>query len=54
MFVCSAQFACLVWSPSEERLLYIAEKKRAGPSANDGSGSSAVLEEEVSKICILA
>ncbi|XP_060788178.1 S9 family peptidase isoform X2 [Neoarius graeffei] len=38
-------FACLVWSPCEEKLLYVAEKKRAGPSAND-SGSLGVLEED--------
>ncbi|XP_058246617.1 S9 family peptidase [Hemibagrus wyckioides] len=40
-----AQFACLAWSPCEERVLYIAEKKTAGPSASN-SGSLTVLEEE--------
>lgn len=46
--MCLAQFACLVWSPCEEKLLYVAEKRRAGPSAND-SGSLGVLEEDVSR-----
>ncbi|XP_053481385.1 S9 family peptidase isoform X1 [Ictalurus furcatus] len=45
VFVYLAHFACLVWSPCEGRLLYIAEKRREGSSAND-SGSLSVLEEE--------
>lgn len=49
VFVYLAQFACLEWSPCEERLLYVAEKKRAGPSASD-SGSLGVLEEEVCRL----
>lgn len=49
VFVYLAHFACLVWSPCEGRLLYIAEKRREGSSAND-SGSLSVLEEEVSRL----
>ncbi|KAI4874556.1 hypothetical protein NFI96_029031 [Prochilodus magdalenae] len=45
-----AQFACLAWSPCEEKLLYVAEKKRVGPSAQASSSSESrglvVLEEE--------
>uniref|UniRef100_A0AAR2IPU7 acylaminoacyl-peptidase n=1 Tax=Pygocentrus nattereri TaxID=42514 RepID=A0AAR2IPU7_PYGNA len=48
-----AQFACLAWSPCEDKLLYVAEKKRVGPlaqasflSANESRGL-VVLEEEV-------
>ncbi|XP_036434657.1 S9 family peptidase isoform X1 [Colossoma macropomum] len=47
-----AQFACLAWSPCEDKLLYVAEKKRVGPlaqasfsSANESRGL-VVLEEE--------
>ncbi|KAI5610310.1 acylamino-acid-releasing enzyme, partial [Silurus asotus] len=46
-----AQFASLVWSPCEEHLLYIAEKKRAGLSEKD-SGSLGVLEEEDKNIYV--
>uniref|UniRef100_A0AAR2JHA0 acylaminoacyl-peptidase n=1 Tax=Pygocentrus nattereri TaxID=42514 RepID=A0AAR2JHA0_PYGNA len=52
MLVCAAQFACLAWSPCEDKLLYVAEKKRVGPlaqasflSANESRGL-VVLEEE--------
>uniref|UniRef100_A0A4W4FEX6 acylaminoacyl-peptidase n=1 Tax=Electrophorus electricus TaxID=8005 RepID=A0A4W4FEX6_ELEEL len=45
-----AQFACLAWSPCEERLLYVAEKKRLRSSAQPSSASddadSMVFEEE--------
>uniref|UniRef100_A0A8B9JGE6 acylaminoacyl-peptidase n=1 Tax=Astyanax mexicanus TaxID=7994 RepID=A0A8B9JGE6_ASTMX len=47
-----AQFACLAWSPCEEKLLYVAEKKRVGssekasPSSANQSGELIVLEEE--------
>ncbi|XP_076845765.1 acylamino-acid-releasing enzyme isoform X2 [Brachyhypopomus gauderio] len=44
------QFACLAWSPCEDRLLYVAEKKRPGPSAQPTSSSDdaglMVFEEE--------
>ncbi|KAK1801146.1 hypothetical protein P4O66_022848 [Electrophorus voltai] len=45
-----AQFACLAWSPCEEKLLYVAEKKRLRSSAQPSSASddadSMVFEEE--------
>ncbi|XP_072537680.1 acylamino-acid-releasing enzyme isoform X2 [Salminus brasiliensis] len=45
-------FACLAWSPCEEKLLYVAEKKRVGSLAQASftsaseSGHLVVLEEE--------
>ncbi|XP_026126571.1 acylamino-acid-releasing enzyme [Carassius auratus] len=53
-----AQFACLVWSPCEKKLLYVAEKKRVEPSAHSSvasaneDGGLVLLEEQDKNIYV--